>query len=153
MVRAILAGTKTQTRRVCRKVGERGADGYGDVGDRLWVRESFAPLYFDDGRPAYMADYDGDVVPRPRFKPSIHMPRAVSRIDLEIDAVRIERLQDITEADAKAEGVTDDGGPEVGLDASPRAAFRVLWDVISGKRAPWASNPWVWVVGFRRVPS
>lgn len=82
---------------------------YGQPGEHLWVRETFAPSYFDDGRPAFRADYDrarvGDVVPEPKWKPSIFMPRDMSRLVLEVVSVRVERLQDVTEEDAQAEGV------------------------------------------------
>ncbi len=197
MVRAILAGEKTQTRRLVsglRWISDTapGVDPYwwmpdhprapdamkrgggpfgphhvhqcphGRRGDRLWVREGFAPGYFDGGRAAFMADYDrakiGDVVPRPRFKPGIHMPRTLSRINLEISAVRGERLQDITDDDIRAEGVDVAAAlalgalPPVAGDLDLQWAWRSVWDAINGKRAAWASNPWVWVLGFRRLP-
>jgi hypothetical protein len=179
MVRAILAGAKTQTRRILTPEWLRCLDPeddedmsrilaqcpYGGPGDRLWVREGFAPRYHDDERAAWMADWTGaaaDLVPRPKFKPGIHMPRLASRIDLEIEAVRVERLQSITGADIAAEGVTRDAALDLlaakgirRLDAgeafAPREAWRIGWDAINGKRASWASNPWVWVITFRRV--
>jgi hypothetical protein len=186
MVRAILSGAKTQTRRT----SGLSANGnlaelkgktfdpsiphhveamlercpYGQSGDRLWVRETFCPRYFDDGRTGYRADYDaalvGDVVPVPKWKPSIFMRPSESRITLEVVCVRIERVQAIAEEDAKAEGVSTSLPAKIngelgtvhtfGEDAH-RKAFALLWDGINGKRAPWASNPWVWAVGFRRV--
>lgn len=83
--------------------------------------------------------------------PAIHMPRWASRISLEIVRVRIERLQAITESDAQVEGVTPS---IVGQDLDGlkfRAGFQSLWQEINGKRAPWESNPWVWVVEFKRM--
>jgi hypothetical protein len=199
LVRAILAGTKTQTRRVITQaVGpvERitrdvigvqpnniwwrfdvNGDGtiircpFGVPGDHLWVRESFCPNYFDDRQPGtgnkhgYRADWNSDamhgVAPEPRWTPSIHMPRAASRITLEVTDIRVELLQAIAEEDAKAEGVFFDGtywrGADHPIKGHPKSfpfawqAFQSLWDSINAKRAPWASNPWVWVVSFRRV--
>jgi len=138
---------------------------YGVVGDRLWVREAawIAPPRFGDDVDATHRDMDG----RLRFvgydadmnddsrgtardygvrkTPSIHMPRWASRLTLEIVSVRVERLQEIAEADARAEGC---GDPPFG---TRRETFAILWDAINGKRAPWESNPWVWRVEFRRV--
>lgn len=93
--------------------------------------------------------------PGVRWRPSIFMPRWASRLTLEVLSVRVERLQDISEGDAKAEGVT---APWLGFGSwdyigpsTHREAFALLWDRINAKRAPWASNPWVWVLEFRRV--
>jgi hypothetical protein len=184
MVRAILAGRKTQTRRVI-AFPPRGAfvlvetrdgslwpyasddgesqvcdDGcehpmscpYGAPGDRLWVRETF--LTRCAGKVAHhraaftdSADAAGFGAMYGGWKPSIFMPRWASRLTLEVVSVRVERLQEITETDAAAEGIAPlqmDNG-----DARPR--FEGLWDTINGKRAPWSSNPWVWVVEFREV--
>lgn len=122
MVRAVLGGKKSQTRRICKAVDAFGDDlrdykgdaldclirnhcPYGKPGDRLWVRESFALIDSgvpDDPRKIYMAD---DSSKAPRWTPSIHMPRYVSRIQLEIANVRVEQVQDINEEDAEAEGV------------------------------------------------
>ena len=189
MVRAILAGTKTQTRRVvkpgkCPDFGCHMAPGeiaggeyperlcpYGQTGDRLWVRETFMDLLGTgvEHRPdprgllqrhAYAADHQpgsyGDEARKSyglKWKPSIHMPRAASRITLEITGVRVERLQAISEADAVAEGID----PEAAL-AFRRAsvgrpagfAYRDLWVSINGPGS-WHANPWVWVIEFRRV--
>ncbi len=194
MVKAILEGRKTQTRRVVNgsinAIHDAGnpkklyadwplsrlhslADGvakfnvqndvdayttesikcpYGKPGDRLWVRES---MYMDkDGVWLYSADDDfvgcdradeSAMISWAHHKetehcPSIHMPRWASRITLEIAGVRVERLQDITDDDAKAEGV---GG--VGT-------FGVLWNEINAKRGyGWDINPWVWVIEFEKV--
>lgn len=142
---------------------------YGAPGGRLWVRETWAAFKADD-RPndlcvAYRAscgsagafDYamaDGSILGAKieRWTPSIHMPRWASRITLEIISVRVERLQEITEEDARAEGVA-----AMMVECRPdahephRGLFAILWDQINGKRAPWVSNPWVWRVEFRRM--
>ncbi len=230
MVRAILEGRKTQTRRIVKPQPEPDGRGghdwpsnlcksmvsvrdmvslgpYGYRGDRLWVREAF---YCDDftandldaarsgyvGQPPsderlveqwrkaldYRADHDcntyeagcpcADDDGRSCWKPSIHMPRWASRIELEITGVRVERVQAISMADAIAEGARrfDDLPPsklfphsphqnrwsmEEPEDCghclgSPQTAFGNLWIKINGQ-ASWDANPWVWVVEFRRV--
>lgn len=167
MVRAILEGRKTVTRRVIR--GSLPTDPapvhfacpYGRKGDRLWVRETF---YCDDYRypdaPVedlrrlleYRADHRcanweagcpcRDENGRSNWRPSIHMPRWACRLELEVVSVRAERLHEITDgAEVLAEGVL----------TSSRDGFANLWDEINGKRAPWRDNPWVWRVEFRRV--
>lgn len=131
---------------------------YGQQGDRLWVRETWAKDI--PGCPngvTYRADHldplgDGPAKPI-TWKPSIHMPRIASRITLEITRVRVEQLRSITEADAKAEGVDIDvqkAGGRVG-DGYYCARFPMIWDFINAKRGAWTSNPWVWVVEFKRV--
>ncbi|MFC5372964.1 hypothetical protein ACFPIF_10390 [Brevundimonas faecalis] len=220
MVRALLDGRKTQTRRVvkpmpkwaerfpiCKPEGMTAGhqiwwwDGelefvgvaqdcpYGQPGDRLWVREAWAPVPAtayrhsegvqqvinpDDPDMAaiFAAGWDRNI---PKWKPSIHMPRWASRILLEITDVRVERLQDISEADAAAEGLMTWQGQD--CDGDPRldgrlydftawgwepprhesdgwmtayAAYRDLWNHINGASA-WAANPWVWAVSFRVV--
>ena len=202
MVRAILNGTKTQTRRVApirkldilRSPGDmvtwsvsfmkavKGVLGshsggkftdlqarsiiaskynpYGQPGDRLWVRET----YFrdeEDGAILYAANPDDfEVVhhnkvetgsPRYNWKPSIFMPRWASRITLEITAVRVERLQDISEKDAWAEGCEgfDD---DVTGGKSGYTEFAELWESINGPGS-WEANPWVWAIEFKRVMS
>jgi hypothetical protein len=176
MIRAILDGTKTQTRRVIRPqpgaevnryepgfVNEAWQSGFVDVscpygapGDRLWVRETWGRLYEpppDDSEPTfYRADYDAEALATqvlPRWKPSIHMPRWASRITLEVTGVRVERLREITEADAEAEGVSSN----LETRTLARDEFRALWESINGKRpgCAWEQNPWVWVVEFRCV--
>lgn len=104
-----------------------------------------------------------DCAPRGDARPSIHMPRWASRIDLEIVEVRAQRLQNITEQDAREEGfdewipcnlITGLKGVRIGgghRQATCREHFAVAWDAINGKRAPWASNPWVWAITFKRV--
>lgn len=153
---------------------------YGQPGDRLWVRETWqGPLleseeqedefrqspdiYKKPGFCAYRAtdtldaiDADGREL---GWRPSIHMPRWASRILLEITGVRVERLQDISEADARAEGITDGGCLSCGehepcgcADPKPSArdSFCRLWQSINGAES-WHANPWVWVVEFKRV--
>jgi hypothetical protein len=214
MVRAILAGRKTQTRRVVNPqppkdaalvrlhpvddtvpelagkvtwfIPEAGdlwpcnredaiACRYGQPGDRLWVREAFRLRADQDSKPPSQdwwksgAWYEADgTSAQPsgcaggagKLRPSIHMPRWASRITLDVTGVRIERLQDITPEDAKAEGVdvqecacdvcrmtsticTADQGVYI-------ETFRELWDSVNGKRegCSWGDNPWLWVVEF-----
>ncbi|ARD17569.1 morphogenetic protein [Edwardsiella piscicida] len=142
---------------------------FGKPGDRLWVREAFqGPLFDYEDMQAYLEDCskfenpkyceyraDGNHPPeysdcddnlRCGWRPSIHMPRWASRILLEITDVRVERLQDITEDDARAEGVTL-SNPRI---LSHRDEFRQLWGDIYGCDG-WRSNPWVWVIAFKRV--
>ena len=171
MVRAILDGSKTQTRRLvkpqpsilagellCWKDDALTDDQMADLcpngqpGDRLWVRETFAEgihQMADANHWAYAADRFGTQQRlSDRWKPSIHMPRAASRITLEINSVRVERLQDISEADAMAEGVN--AGKYLGLERANARAFSELWESINGPDS-WAANPWVWVIEFRRA--
>ncbi|EPY6886561.1 hypothetical protein ACXEGV_004329 [Klebsiella quasipneumoniae] len=217
MVRAILDGRKTQTRRImkpqpepCPRGGhwwpsnvfktmlhvedemQNGKGGwgglvgdacpFGDVGDRIWVRETFqGPLFDYDLMDNYCKDptpfekpefcvYKADGVPAPEFydaddelhccwRPSIHMPRWASRILLEITDVRVERLNAISEEDARAEGIIDGGclncgEPEQCGCANPEPdatdAFAYLWQSIYGQDN-WNANPWVWVIEFKRV--
>ena len=219
MVRAIIAGTKTQTRRIVKPQpelqesyshqyppdGPRTSYGYsgwypsalaknarhygsdehfrkgmpvdfaprGKPGDRLWVRETWATVH---GIPhasvphvedfvRYRAD-DGDgehvVTLIKGWKPSIHMPREYSRITLEITDVRVQRLADISDEDATAEGVeADDIGhyanyldraddAAIGNWLGPKASFASLWQSIHGIGA-WKANPWVFAYSFRRI--
>ena len=184
MIRAILSGSKTQTRRVVKlrdlmvsttkgyawEFRDKRATWnsvsharlmemcpYGQPGvDRLWVRESFAPRYYGNGSPAYKADWGPlaeDVCRRPKWKPSIHMPRTLSRITLEVIDVRVQRLNDITDEDAYYEGCVDQRDVHGREVDRPTQAFRALWDSINGKRAgcAWSDGPWVWAVTFRRM--
>lgn len=194
MVRAILDGSKTQTRRMVKPqpvtlpdfnrgglsicVGGSRYQAFtpscppvtcpfGRAGDRLWVRETWCVGYADgcsgysaipwtgaderrDGKLFYRADLNekpGE--PCIPWRPSIHMPRWASRITLEVTGVRIERLNDIREKDAWAEGCEgyDD---DVSGGMSGYREFCNLWESINGKGS-WDANPWVWVVEFNRV--
>lgn len=210
MVRALLDGSKTQTRRIVKPAPSAGADAvdtyhhpdprphfyaadregimagwchpcpYGQPGDRLWVREAWARtkvvqavgdewIVYREGDSR--TDYGGP------WKPSIHMPRAACRIVLEVTAVRVERLQDISEADSVAEGIPpwppnerrtpkwqcpqhvrrfgdDDNVEDVAyegfLTKDPREAYRGIWSAINGPGS-WEANPWVWAIEFRRI--
>jgi hypothetical protein len=177
MVRALLAGRKTQTRRIVKlnaagRVEKGGRnwhveDGsaviacpYGAVGDRLWVREGFRIEQRGDRATGERFDvyaYRADSRIRPefdplRYKPSIHMPRAASRITLAITEIRCQRLQEISDGDAIAEGIYREGQrwEAEGICATPISAvdaYRSLWDYINGTGS-WRQNPWVWVVCF-----
>lgn len=176
MVRAILAGTKTQTRRDAKFIFHSNGDRpllqtcpYGHRGDRLWVREAFDPIYGQSSPDRIIeVDYRADWEPNGkhwrmkdemglrRWKPSIHMPRDLSRILLEIVSVRVERLQDITDRDAFAEGVEKSSygchkhAPGGSGCMTGRDGYRALWDSINGPGS-WAANPFVWVIEFKRV--
>lgn len=136
------------------QVTERLFCPYGVPGDRLWVRETWQ----DNTPPSgyiYKADWGGyEDDPDSGWRSSIFMPRWASRITLEIAAVRVERVQDISFADIIAEGwqmQPERGGDEVQRDAA-RDWYMDLWDATNGRRGfPWTSNPWVWVIEFRRV--
>ncbi len=133
---------------------------YGWTGDRLWVKETFcAPGAFGvHGRKLFAAN-PGDDAKRPRdelgkphhWTPSIFMPRAASRITLEITKVGVERLNDISEADARAEGTTPSIVGDELDDLKYRAGYQTLWESINGAGS-WSQNPWVWVVSFKRIP-
>jgi hypothetical protein len=213
-VRAILAGSKTQTRRIVKPTrttpriaplqmepwiidGEWETDDnglpcwagfhpdypgeakwftcpYGQPGDRLWVRETWQArspvglewsIYKPIEREGYApsdwtvrhAATDDNFSAHSGWNPSIHMPRWACRITLELTGVRVERVQDTSEADAKAEGAprgyyerdTLEGAETV--TTTYYAGFRTCWDSINGKKHPWSSNPWVWVLTFTRV--
>jgi hypothetical protein len=181
MVRAILDGSKTQTRRIAKEFNEMPSlDGilkrfpnqegcpYGTPGDRLWVRETFAQgVEGCPGGISYRADHfdpkgDGPAHPM-KWRPSIFMPRASSRILLEITDVRVQRLQEISDEDARAEGIkelalqADEPGawwtaaPDRRFHSrTPRGAFLRLWREIHGDGS-WDANPWVWAITFRRL--
>jgi hypothetical protein len=206
MVRAILEGTKTQTRRVFKVAGQPitspeeeiiqlqegkvpndfhylstgGLSGeykcpYGIAGDILWVRETFrtwkSPAPDSELDYKYKADRCSETTGN--WKPSIFMPKEACRIFLEIKNIRVERLQDISEADAKAEGVMrnfDDmfkeerykdytpgaakgyGHPDYDYPEwrCPISSFKSLWHYINGLES-WNSNPFVWVIEFQKV--
>ncbi|HGM6487696.1 TPA: hypothetical protein ACKP3F_005748 [Pseudomonas aeruginosa] len=194
MVRAILEGRKTVTRRVVKpqpdflgsmvdpntpsKTLDAGLHAritcpYGEPGDRLWVREAWAadaqvdaiaPSDLSQGEPIwYPADLSVrqtgcSMISKGRVRPSIHMPRWACRILLEITAVRVERLQDISEEQALAEGVRGepcDHARQACADIgcwgdTAKGAFGFLWESLNGEGS-WAANPWVWVVEFKRV--
>lgn len=193
MVRAILEGRKTQTRRVvkpqpparndminaaycghpnlwlpngsiCADTPREWRCPYGQPGDQLWVRETWAlhDQGFDTAEESTFPIYRADKRrPEPkRWRPSIHMPRWASRITLEVTSVRVERLQAISTTDAEAEGLVrfpfEDSFAWAWRDgdrsghASPTGAFRNLWCSIKGAGS-WDDNPWVWVVEFKRI--
>jgi hypothetical protein len=155
MVRALLGGRKTQTRRIAKKIPAADAsfthNPFGRVGDRLWVKETWAtPARWDHFKPSQLSGdqlkevcYRADGIPSSsgKIRSSLFMPRAASRILLEIVDVRMESLQDISESDAAAEGVP---GPDAVRN------YANLWDAING-HGSWNRNPKVWVVSFRRV--
>ncbi len=127
---------------------------FGAPGDRLWVRETWCAarrgfLYraeCADEKPSDNTD-DWNAPADDRWRPSIHMPRAACRTVLEVVSVRVERLQEMTERDAIAEGC---GRPENGALAV--LEFCRLWDELYGLGPhAWCVNPWVWVVEFRKV--
>ena len=207
MVRTLLDGSKTQTRRIVKpKVAETinwfgGKDGgdddrtldellgqrieekgvrvwcadypeegselihcpYRQPGDQLWVRETWLKTnpFSDGGLHTYGYRATDEIeFPDAIWKPSIHMPRAASRITLEITGVRVERLQDINTEDAKAEGAWGPDSSIVGkvasyfgidiLSVNPYLAYRMLWESINGPGS-WDANPWVWVVEFKKL--
>jgi len=173
-VRAILDGRKTQTRRV---INERvfiemakgdeppilqdnpdfakvylefGKYPYGVTGDRLWVKEAFAEVfggppfglcfYRANGETIAVETPSGPSREFPRWKSPLFMKRTSSRITLEITNIKVEQLQDITEEDAIKEGY------------DRRDAYAWAWNSINAKRGyPWESNPWVWVIEFKRA--
>jgi hypothetical protein len=183
MVRALLDGTKRQTRRALRPQPEgecapgTAPNRFGLAGDRLWVRETYFAFGHWETRPKagkageawYFVDRThasgeryryaldepngadplagrvaGDL-PRWHRRPALFMPRAASRILLEIVDVRIERLREISADDALAEGI----GP-LGADGDPVLAYRKVWERINGAGS-WDADPWVWVVELRRL--
>jgi hypothetical protein len=217
MIRALLDGRKTQTRRVLKPqpeycvvdgvalpIGLEHVEGrplpqvtVGRVmtrqevrfasGDRLWVRETVACGACAPSRPAYWAPsfwhreqgtpnnpsglwYKADglapektITERGKWVPAIHMPRWASRLTLTVESVKVERLHEITDADAKAEGVRvlpgqDEADPSAWWEVepgqhqgrSPRRSFRKLWEAINGEEA-WLANPWVACIGFRSI--
>ncbi|SBS28990.1 hypothetical protein MSP8886_01393 [Marinomonas spartinae] len=126
----------------------------GAVGDRLWVRETFCwGGYVKDHEDLlYRADCDYSLEERGDlpWTPSIHMPRWACRLVLEITNVRLERIQDITEADAKAEGtITEEMAANSGLDwrFGDRKQFQDMWDKVYPNS--WDNNEWVWVIEFK----
>lgn len=135
MVLKLLAGEKFQTRRIAQNMYDKAFM----AGDVLWVRETWGIAKGHSNKIVYAVDRP-EGVPRSRWferpKPSIHMPKSVSRLTLPVTALRIECLQDISEADARAEGV------------GSVAEYRDLWDQLNSSRKPWRMNPLVFVVNF-----
>ena len=129
------------------------------VSQSLWLRETFTTDGVNGeaakqlGRPPvhYRADGEAPAYLGVKWRPSIFMPRKFSRITLEIVAVRVERVQDISNRDALAEGVVlKDHGPHLNHDnACAIEEYARLWDTLNASRAPWASNPFVWVIEFK----
>lgn len=136
----------------------------GQPGERLWVRETFgiakhtgATIYRADGGWSEADGFREMALDGGKWKPSIFMPRALSRINLGIIRVGVERLQDISDADCIDEGVVHAGNefqcPFTGnYYDSPRAAFRCLWRAVNGP-ASWDQNPWLWKYTFKRESS
>lgn len=126
----------------------------GRIGDKLWVRETWTRSQHL-GDIFYKATHGFEVkIP---WKPSIHMRRVDSRINLLVVSVRVQRIQDISEQDAMAEGMKGDhsvkwpnGDPGTMQDVY-RRHFLQVWDKINGKRMPWEKNPWVWAIEFRKL--
>lgn len=195
MVRAIIDGRKTQTRRIMKvqppgegfqlsrlvessdradrknegklhwiKLSENGlriVDShnvyfncpYGKVGDRLWVRETLAYGLCVPGPYAYKATHKPEDLEEGWFEPikwtpAIHMPRGASRITLEITNSRVERINDISDADAWAEGVDMTDALSMPCADGAAAVYSALWERINGKGS-WDLNPWVWVIEFK----
>lgn len=192
MVQAILDGRKTMTRRAIKlpfnvptgfypdryNKGEQWTfwnnEGgsllpyfkcpYGQVGDVLWVRETWSPLVIGGGKNfdsiAYKAN--GDEPSSIGWKPSIFMPKSACRLKLRITSIRVERLNEISEKDAKKEGVEIVELPPTGKwykcytgkfttgFSSAISSFRSLWESINGKES-WIENPWVWVIEFEVI--
>jgi len=170
MIRALLHGVKTQTRRIIKPQPKPYQDEtfknvcpHGKIGDYLWVRETtevdeeyhdIIPLskYVADGKPVLYTEYNGSVAHwtySRLVRPSIHMPRWASRLTLRIKDIRIERLQDISESDAEVEGVCRYFFTSACTPANKtfKNDYRILWNDINGE-ASWDENPWVWVIEF-----
>ncbi len=170
MVRALLAGTKTQTRRIIKPEWSRCLDlnddddrekartgcPYGTVGDRLWVKETIrlddhdVAVFGADGALTVITEWPW----KRRVLTAIHTPRGASRITLDVTSVRVEQLQAITEADALAEGVAPvlDLEGDCWTDGKAVTAYQYLWNEINGwDPNSWDSNPWVWIVEFKCI--
>lgn len=171
MVKAILEGRKSQTRRVVKGTPlqwleeftpsfvadpENNLCPYGKVGDVLWVRERWMKLIHRDRESEYGYPTEVHSPEKLKWKPSIHMPKDIARIWLEVTDVRVERLQDINEEDAIEEGVEQnrDGSWHDYLEPTrlwqdcAKASFQSLWMKLNGLES-WNSNPFVWVISFK----
>ena len=178
-VKAILEGRKTQTRRVIKpqpyfenthfgtrthlawitssfRTLEEIAQycPYGQVGDRLWLRETFCQVCYKKDNVkdvCYKEDLDVEhmACKLVKFTPSIHMFRWASRITLEITEIRVQRVQEISDEDVVAEGF-EKVFPVAGY-MSRRLWYKNLWDSINGKKYPWSTNPWVWAITFKET--
>ncbi len=178
MVQAIIEGRKTQTRRALKYyvsdqhplrqtakwMKDNSTCPYGNINDVLWVRECYC--IWDDGTFKYKTQSTCDtygwkdtmIDKGIKWKPSIHMPKSACRLFLKIKDVRVERLQDISKADAWAEGVKEiekneayfDYMNEAGSYATAKGSFFSLWKSINGEDS-FDANPWVWVIEFERV--
>ena len=183
MIQAILERRKTQTRRVIKPqpfdpdyvkcINDKGTwvfksqseitfwiygkCPYGQVGDRLWVRETWASQHKFDHLPPRLIPHDANIhyaasenLGGLMHRPSIFLPRWASRLTLEITDIRVQRLQEISEDDCESEGILFTylkGNPcRVGCNHN---AYHELWDSINGKTHPWESNPWVWAISFK----
>ena len=168
MVRAIQEGRKTQTRRVIKPQPVFGqydslpgslVCSYGQPGDLLWVKETFCAWYPEKNHVSYRADYHPDDEKMVEYsgnkiiwKPSRYMPKKYARLWLRITNVRVERVQEISEADAKLEGMEAEWRQATHPKKTYRAGMQSIWDSLNAKRGyPWKSNPYVWVVEFERV--
>lgn len=163
MVQAILDGRKTQTRLVVKPkheptphpfgVGEyfKHIDlcPYGQPGDILWVRETFKKLQTLN-ETLFLYKASPIINSNVNWQPSIHMPFAAARIFLRVKTVRVERLQEISEDDAIAEGCCYGKGDGTVDPAVGNKHFPTLWQAINGPES-WDANPWVWVVEFERI--
>ena len=195
MVRTILEGRKTMTRRAIKEqppvdgrampwiwdidgkspryaLGWRDDEDiccaavcrYGQPGDRLWVQETWC--YFPDNAPDGMGENTYYLasqknlkeiesvmrINKVQWKPSIFMPRWASRINLEITGIRVERLQEIPGKDCLREGIRNTIEGKLLLGSHLVYSFREIWDALNAKRGyPWESNPWVWVISFKKL--
>ena len=175
MVRALLDGTKTQTRRLCKLSVHAGMPEpemasllaccpYGQPGAQLWVREAWRSGRLTDRFPPremtphpvwYEADGPASQACNGKLRPGMFMPRWASRITLEVSGVRAERLQSISHEDAWDEGIRPGADglyscPNASFAETPIDAYRQLWEHLNGAKS-WAENPWVWVLCFRRI--
>lgn len=166
MVKAILEGRKTMTRRIKKDQSDLSNVLIGkcpyEKGMRLWVKETFFNDADFEEQPIYVYKADNENYPRGSsgWKPSIFMPRAASRITLEITNIRVERLQDISEEDSIKEGVETALVENYRMTKNyltnqfelynPKKSFKTLWQSINGQES-WDVNPWVWAITFKQI--